>query len=197
MFTALEIQNALTASWRLLRNRSDGLHLYDTSIEGFWRSFGVLVLLVPFYGMILIAQRKFLIEGTDLDVNTFPMSGFVFWISLGVVLDWILFPIIMALLARPMGLSNRYVIFIVARNWVSLIAIQAFVIPAALYALGILPMIALPLLNLIAIVFVLRYYYIVARETLLTPISVSIGIVILNFALGVVIDQLCLRMIGI
>jgi len=44
-----EIRAALDGSWLLLRNRPEGMAFFDQSLQGFWRSFQVVFLLIPVF----------------------------------------------------------------------------------------------------------------------------------------------------
>jgi len=99
-------------------------------------------------------------------------------------------PIILAALAAPIGISNRYVPFIVARNWTSLLASVPFLITYSLFMLGIIPLGIMVLLSLTSLVVVLWYRFLVARIALQATISLAVGIVILDFLLSLVIAQI-------
>ena len=42
------VRDNLTGAWHLMLGRPEGLNRLDTSLEGFWRSFAAVILLVPF-----------------------------------------------------------------------------------------------------------------------------------------------------
>jgi len=196
MFKAAEIQRSLTAAWWLVRSRPDAMRLFDASLDGFWRSFAVIVLLIPFNTIMLLAEQKLILEETSAEAATFPASTYWFWRCAAIIIDWVLLPIILALLARVLGISQRYVLFIVARNWTSMIAMVPYVVAAILYLLGIIPAQMMILLTLIATGFVLRYRYIVTREALMTPLAITIGIVVLDFVLSIIVSQATMQAIA-
>ena len=42
------LRENLTGAWQVMLGRPDGLSRLDTSLEGFWRSFAAVILVVPF-----------------------------------------------------------------------------------------------------------------------------------------------------
>jgi hypothetical protein len=107
--------------------------------------------------------------------------------TVSVLVDWVAFPLLFALIARPLGLSSRYVPFIVARNWSSVI-ISAFVSVAhAAHLTGLLSSEFAPIFTLILIAVALRFSYIVARIALGVGMAMAIAIVAFDLLLSMTI----------
>jgi len=189
MISGQEIARALTGSWLLFRNRPEGLHWFDRSIEGFWRSFGVFFLLVPLFGISGLAERKLILEETELVAEMFPDGSY--WMAQLTTfgLDWILLPVVLALLARPIGISRGYVAFVIARNWTSLLAAVPYVVAGLLYLAGIISSGIMVLMSLCALAVVLWYRFNIARITLQASISMALGIIVLDTVLSLVISE--------
>jgi hypothetical protein len=113
MLSGAEIQSGLAGAWRLMMGRADGLRLLDLSADGFWNSFFAIVVAVPpmALGWMLLADHVagnaetvsrgglFLRYGlTDLGTWLLPLAGF-------------------AVAARPAGIADRFVPYVVASNW--------------------------------------------------------------------------------
>ena len=47
MIGRAEIERAIVGSWRLFTGKGDALTYFDTSRDGFWRSFQVVALVAP------------------------------------------------------------------------------------------------------------------------------------------------------
>ncbi|MEC9470098.1 MAG: hypothetical protein VYA18_10295, partial [Pseudomonadota bacterium] len=122
MISKVEIRAALDGSWLLLRNRPEGMAFFDQSIQGFWRSFSVIFLLVPVYVVSCLAEKRLFFAENLYHPDAFPNGSYWFAQFLGMGVDWLALPLLLALLAAPIGISNRYVSFIVVRNWTSLLA---------------------------------------------------------------------------
>ncbi|AXS42379.1 hypothetical protein D1F64_02395 [Breoghania sp. L-A4] len=192
-----ETRRSLAASWDLFKGRPHAMRGFDVSIEGFWRSFGVIVLLIVPYAVTVIAEQRIIAEEVILLEGTFSERAYVLAKAIGFVLDWICYPVIMALLARPLAISHRYVGYIVARNWTSAIAILPYMVPALLYNFGMINAGLTMVLTLIAVGFVLRYRYVVARAALNATVSLAIGLVVLDTLLSFLIGTAVNRAIGI
>lgn len=185
-----EIRAALDGSWLLLRNRPEGMTFFDQSIHGFWRSFQVIFLLIPAFLLSGLSEKQLYFIENLYHPEGFPNRAFWTAQAFGLGIDWVALPIILAALAVPIGISHRYVPYVVARNWTSLLASIPFMINYMLFLLGIIsPGIAV-LLSLTCVVVVLWYRFLVARIALQASISLAVGIVVLDILLSLVIAEI-------
>jgi hypothetical protein len=196
MITGQEIARALTGSWLLFRNRPEGLRWFDRSIEGFWRSFGVIFLLLPFFWINWLAEKKMYLDETELTVDLFPDGTFWMTKLVSYGLAWILMPIVLALLARPIGISRGYVDYIIAGNWSSLLVAFPYAFAGLLYLSGIIPLGILSLISLSMFIVVLWYRFNIARITLQAGTGLTVGIVVLDPVLSALIEQVVTRVLG-
>ena len=60
-----EIARSLTGAWHLFLDRPDAMRYFDLSIEGFWRSFRAIVLLLPAYILSTLAERVITLARSD------------------------------------------------------------------------------------------------------------------------------------
>lgn len=193
MLSKQEIARSLQGAWLLLFNKPEGLQWFDQSLEGFWRSFRVVFLLLPLFWISSVAEKKLILEETDLDIGTFAEADY--WLSqLTIIgLDWIALPLLMAALAGPLGISRGYVPFVVARNWTSLLAAIPYVLTAMLYITGIIPSGVMVLLSLATLLVVLWYRFNVTRLTLQTGVGLTLGVVVLDLILSLVVVEVAGR----
>lgn len=193
MLSKQEIARSLQGAWLLLFNKPEGLQWFDQSLEGFWRSFRVVFLLLPLFWISSVAEKKLILEETDLDIGTFAEADY--WLSqLTIIgLDWIALPLLMAALAGPLGISRGYVPFVVARNWTSLLAAIPYVLTAILYITGIIPSGVMVLLSLATLLVVLWYRFNVTRLTLQTGVGLTLGVVVLDLILSLVVVEVAGR----
>ncbi|MGX1307449.1 hypothetical protein AB7M35_002169 [Amorphus suaedae] len=195
MPSAAEIQRAFQGAWALLLNRKDGMLAFDLSIDGFYRSFGAVFLVAPLYAIAALAEVR-LLQFDGAPVDGFPLVWFFFWKFAGLGVDWLALPIVLALLARPLGLAARYVPFIVARNWTSPVAMSMSILPSVLYAAGLVGQELAAILFLVVVVGVIRYQYQVVRIALQTTIAMSIAVVAFDLTLSLVLAELMSRLAG-
>lgn len=198
MITFGEVYAAVLHSWRIFRGDRGALQAFDTSFDGFWRSFSVIIALAPLYAVIFLAQQR-LVESDlarDLDAS-FPTGGFYFWKVAATLVDWVAFPAVAALIAGPLNITNRYVLLIVARNWTSILAVLPYSFVSLLYGLGMLPAAGYVWLAVIVLIVVIRFRYQVYSAALGGPTGLVIGIVALDFLLAVVIGELFDQLIAL
>ncbi|WMS43612.1 hypothetical protein RDV64_04205 [Acuticoccus sp. MNP-M23] len=179
MLSAAEINRSLRGAWLLFLGREEGLQALDRSVDGFWRSFAVIVLVLPLTAISVVAvtrgdpDRAF----SDIFLSQIPL----------LLLDWVIFPLVMALVARPLGVSAHYVSYVVARNWAAPITAAILTVPLVLEGAGFLPVEGANLLSIIALLMVLYYHFRVLRLALKTPVSLSIGLVVADFCVTMVL----------
>lgn len=185
------IAQNLSGAWTVMRGRADGLALLDLSVEGFWRSFGAVVLLVPFTVLGMLSQERLVVslgESAGPTASTPLLAA-----AVALTADWIAFPLVFAALAKPFGLASRYVPYIVARNWAAVIISGLVAILHALHLVGVFPAGLMPFALLAALAVALRFSYVVARIALGAPMGVALPFVLLDllvsFAIWGVFDR--------
>ena len=181
-----EIVRSLTGAWYLFFDRPDAMRYFDLSVEGFWRSFRAILLLLPAYILSTLAERVMTLANTP--VGSEQTAGAFFLDSVvGLGLDWIALPILLALAARPLGIQRTYAAFIVARNWASVIALLPYGIIGLLVIIGVVDTGMANILMLVVLMLVLRYNFLVARRAMDAGIGFAVGIVVLDLAVSLTI----------
>jgi F0F1-type ATP synthase membrane subunit a len=121
------IQNALTASWRMMWGRREAIRMHDLSADGFWTSFFAIVVALPplVVGWVAVADQ----------LTMFPQgvgSRFATVLRLAIVdiAAWVV-PIAMLAAVSPYaGIQKRFVHYVVAANWGHAIAVWIMLPPA-------------------------------------------------------------------
>ena len=126
---AAEFQRSLFGAWRMMTGRADGLRLLDLSADGFWNSFFAIAIALP----ALAVNWVSIANDLSLDPGMAAGRGAILlrlaMIDLG---SWI-FPLgALALAARPAGIEDRFVAYVVASNWGSAITVWLMLPPALL-----------------------------------------------------------------
>ncbi|MER2536670.1 MAG: transporter [Rhizobiaceae bacterium] len=120
MPTGDEIQRYLFGAWRLMLGRADGLRLMDLSADGFWNSFFAIVVSVP----ALVVGWVGLALDIDPDpAHTSGRIGIVLRLAVVDFASWVVPLAALALVARPAGVADRFVHYVVATNWASALLI--------------------------------------------------------------------------
>jgi hypothetical protein len=177
MITAREVSYGLFGAWRLAHLDPRGMEYFDTSVEGFWRSFWAAALMAPPY--VLFQVLQFARQDADLD----PLRFFLVE-AIGYTILWSAFPLAAWYLAAVVGKSNRYLGYIVASNWGNVIQIAVTVPVVALIAASGLPAGIAHMIWLVIIAASLFYEYFIARTALDVDMPVAAGFVFMNFVLS-------------
>ncbi len=181
-----EIVHSLTGAWELFLDRPNAMRYFDVSVEGFWRSFRVIVLLLPAYILSTLAEQIVAAASMPAAADQSVLALFLDS-AFGLGLDWIMLPLVLALAARPLGIQRHYAAFIVARNWASVIALAPFGAIGLLVIIGLVNAEVANFLMLASLMVVLRYNFLIARRALDVGIGFAIGIVVLDLAISLTI----------
>lgn len=181
MPTLAEVERALTGAWLLALRDPRAFEWFDLTVEGFWRSFWAALVAAPLY--LFLAAHEHAVTGWPAD----PL-----WTAtvrtLSYAADWAVFPVVAFLLVRLADLGHRYVAYIVANNWATVLQLLAFAVAVALA--GFLPEALGSIIVLAVLVLVLVYRWLVARQALATSGAVATAFVLVDLVLGLLLDRL-------
>jgi hypothetical protein len=180
----VEVQLALAGCLRLARGDRGGLACFDRSLDGFWRSFRAAVISYPFY-LMLLAMR--------VSVAEWQQSGgwrIVTVETIGYVVAWVAFPLLMLNVVRWIGRAHRFFDFMVAYNWCQVPQSALFVLVGLVSAGGVLSAQASEAMDMAAAIATLLYEWFIARVALDTTGLVAIFVVLLDLVLGVFISRI-------
>jgi len=180
----VEVQLALAGCLRLARGDRGGLACFDRSIDGFWRSFRAAVISYPLY-LMLLAMR--------VSVAEWQQSGgwrIVTVETIGYVVAWVAFPLLMLNVVRWIGRAHRFFDFMVPYNWCQVPQSALFVLVGLVSAGGVLSTQASEAMDLAAAIATLLYEWFIARVALDTTGLVAVFVVLLDLVLGVFISRI-------
>jgi hypothetical protein len=186
---------ALVGSLRLLGGDRRGLAAMDVSLDGFWSSFRVMVWLAPAVALSILADvRLNAALGTPHETGTVVvvLAGLVNY-----VFGWIAFPLFLAALGRPLGLTRVFVPWMVARNWTAIAASLPYAVVVALWLLHLLPTSALGPATLAALGFSLFCGWRVAVLAGERPWGAAVGFTLVDFMLGLLVESAADRLLGL
>ncbi len=113
----------------LIAAKPDWFRNFDLSTTGFLRSFLGPVLALPLHLFAFAVVERAILNG-----KTMPAADF-YLVALAHLVDMTAFPLLIALLARPLRIGAGYPAFVIVTNWASLFLNIVFA-GAALLALG-------------------------------------------------------------
>jgi hypothetical protein len=180
----VEVQLALAGCLRLARGDRGGLACFDRSLDGFWRSFRAAVISYPLY-LMLLAMR--------VGVAEWQQSGgwrIVTVETIGYVVAWVAFPLLMLNVVRWIGRAHRFFDFMVPYNWCQVPQSALFVLVGLVSAGGVLSTQASEAMDMAAAIATLLYEWFIARVALDTTGLVAIFVVLLDLVLGVFVSRI-------
>lgn len=166
---------------RILRLDPTGLDRFNATVDGFWASFFVALVALPFY----LLQAGVYYMNADVD------AGFLRFVSMELAtyaLGWLAFPVVMVTVTQALDRWRHYLRYMVAYNWFQLV-VAALLLPLSLLQLaGFAPDGLVALLFLMATSAFLLYGWFIAQRGLDLGAGTAAGIVILDLVLSLVIN---------
>lgn len=182
-----EFVRSIGAAWRLFLSDPRGMLGFDLSVDGFWRSFGAIFPILPFYLCVVLVERQ--VRFADPASAAGVSEAYFFVVrALIVAVDWVALPILLGLFARQLGVAQNYASFIIARNWASVLVVVPDTAVTLLFGLGVVSREIAAFLSLAVLLVILRYRYFVARIALGVGIGFAIAITIADLLLSLVIN---------
>src|SRR5262245_34291903 len=187
MPTILEFVYVLRGLGRLVQFDVGGLGYFDRSIEGFWRSFRVALLIAPFYAILI---------PLDLELIQ-PTAGWqhiMITEILTYIVGWLLYPLVAYEICRLIGRDAEYPGYLVVYNWSKMLLVSAQVLVWLPTLMGLAAAETSHSLEVVVRFVFLIYLWFIARTALrIDPFS-AIGMVftsyVLSFVLTIIHDAL-------
>lgn len=181
--TWAELRWAVIGCLRLARGDRGGLAYFDRSLDGFWRSFLSAFLGYPFF-LVLLTMRVSL-----ADWNAAGGLQIVLVETIGYVISWVAFPLVMLSVLRWIGRQHRFFDFMVPYNWCQLPQSVLFVLVGLELGTGTLSDPVSQTIEIAAAIAVLVYEWYIARVALETSRSAATLVVLVDLVLGVLITR--------
>ena len=181
--TWAEVRWAMTGCLRLARGDRRGLEYFDRSLDGFWRSFMSAFLSYPFF-LILLTMRVSLADWKA--AGGLPI---ILIETIGYVISWVAFPLIMLSVLRWIGREHRFFDFMVPYNWCQLPQSILFVVIGLQSESEALGSSLSQILEFAAAIAVLVYEWYIARVALETSAAAAALVVLVDLVLGVVVTR--------
>jgi hypothetical protein len=181
--TWAELRWALIGCLRLARGDRGGLANFDRSLEGFWRSFLSGFLGYPFF-LVLLTMRVSLADWKA--AGGLPI---ILVETIGYVISWVAFPLVMLSVLRWIGREQRFFDFMVPYNWCQLPQSVLFVLVGLESETGALSDPLSQTIEIAAAIAVLVYEWYIARVALETSGAAATLVVLVDLVLGVLITR--------
>lgn len=173
---------ALAGAMQLARGDAGGLVWFDSSIDGFWRSFRAAVICYPLY-LVLLTFRL-----TVAQLQASSLGRIVAVETIGYAIAWVAFPLLILPLVRLLDRENRFLLFMVAYNWSQVPQTMLFVLLAIAGAM--VPNGLAQVAEIGGAITVLVYEWFIARSALQVASPQAVLIVLLDVLLGSVLTRI-------
>ena len=181
MLSAREAATSLYGAYRLARFDTRGMTYFEISLAGFWRSFYAAVIVAPVFAVLLV--MRYAAGGGDVDGVRFAAVE-----AIAYVIAWVAFPLVMVTLARLLDREERYLGYIVAYNWASVLQNGLYLPFVMLGVAGVIPAETAGPLSLITLSLILVYGWFIAKVALDLGAGSAVALVALDRVLSVFID---------
>jgi hypothetical protein len=188
------IGRQIEVATQLFRVNPAAVERFDTTADGFFRSFLALFIAAPFAIYTIVVGFRFQLETATVAMMT-PLPtipsvsvGFVLLESVQYVARWVALPVVLGFAARPLNLAHRYVPFVVAYNWATFVGYILMMVPMLLYGLQIVDLAFTHVLLVAVIGLTLYYGWSVAVSALQVPPLIGVAVVAFDFLLSAFIS---------
>lgn len=178
-----EVRWAVIGCLRLARGDRAGLDYFDRSLDGFWRSFLSAFLCYPLF-LLLLTMRVSL-----ADWRAAGGVPIVLVETIGYVISWVAFPLVMLSVLRGIGRAHRFFDFMVPYNWCQLPQSVLFALVGLVSETGVLSDPLSQTIEVAAAIAVLVYEWYIARVALEASAGSAILVVLVDLALGIVVSR--------
>lgn len=191
--TLSQLISAVQGAWRLMLWDRDGLDKFDMTIEGFWRSFYAPLAALPAFILVHVAYLAVIAEtaatNPDVDLPDIPATNIYLAIkTIAYSAEVVLFPLLMILVVRTLNLTERYVPFIIAWNWVNALIVGLLAIPHLLYVTGAINLVSIYGFQVIILGVSMICLYFATWASLRTRPMIAGVILAISIALGLTLE---------
>jgi hypothetical protein len=168
-----EIRTALAGTLVLARGDARGLAYFDASPGGFWWSFRAGAMCFPLYLALTLSR-----VGTEVTARVLAVE------TIGYVISWTAFPLIVLGLVRRFDRDDRFLGFMTAYNWCQVPQIVLFTVLAAVQAAGLPGENLAAAAGFAAAAAVLVYEWFIARVALDVSVPAAVLVVVVDLLLA-------------
>lgn len=182
MPTVVEILYALRGLGRLVQFDARGLEFFDRSIQGFWRSFRVALLIAPFYALLIP-------HNIETIKPTVGWQDIIIVEILIYIVAWLLYPTVAYELCRWMSRESEYPGYIAVYNWSAILMVTAEVLVWVPTFLGMTTPDTSHVVARLAYHVFLIYLWFMAKAALRIDPFTAIGLVFVDYVLTFILSS--------
>jgi hypothetical protein len=172
---------AMRGCWRLLWRDPAAFEDFNVTIEGFWRSFAMIVpVLVLVYPVFISSHQNASEAALAAGENPAELRLGASYVCL--LSNIVIWPLVAAALVRLLGVAQNYVRFMIVYNWMSVPMMVLALIPALLRVRPESGLLSVVLGGAVFVFFLYVSWY-VAKASLQTTTLTAVVFLVADFAL--------------
>lgn len=191
-----EVGRSLEGVFRLIEGDEKGLGLFDTSANGFLRSFLAYAWCWPAQAFLWTGAWR-TPEGVARPDSVFGMIGYFFTGGMFDLLAWIVPALVIYPVSRVFGFRAHYMRTIVATNWFGVVATYVAFLPATIGYLAPVPEGFAAMLSLASYGFVIWLHFRIARVALGGEGLLAMLVTLIALMSSILVTATAFRVLGI
>ncbi|MDP7624105.1 MAG: hypothetical protein QF493_04025 [Rhodospirillales bacterium] len=185
-----EIIRSLYGALHLARGDTSGMAFFNATEQGFWRSFTAALLIAPLFALLLTIRYHVNEAGVSL-------LRFTAIETIAYVVSWVAFPLLLFHLTDILGIGHRFIRYIVAYNWASVLQNLLYLPFALLVEAHLVQGAGSTFFGIILLGLVLLYTWFVTRTALEVTNLLAAGLVMIDLVLSIFINTITQGMLRV
>ena len=185
-----EIIRSLYGALHLARGDTSGMAFFNATEQGFWRSFTAAILIAPLFALLLTIRYHVNEAGVSL-------LRFTAIETIAYVVSWVAFPLLLFHLTDILGIGHRFIRYIVAYNWASVLQNLLYLPFALLVEAHLVQGAGSTFFGIILFGLVLLYTWFVTRTALEVTNLLAAGLVMIDLVLSIFINTITQGMLRV
>jgi hypothetical protein len=185
-----EIIRSLYGALHLARGDTSGMAFFNATEQGFWRSFTAAILIAPLFALLLTIRYHVNEAGVSL-------LRFTAIETIAYVVSWVAFPLLLYHLTDILGTGHRFIRYIVAYNWASVLQNLLYLPFALLVEAHLVQGAGSTFFGIILLGLVLLYTWFVTRTALEVTNLLAAGLVMIDLVLSIFINTITQGMLRV
>jgi hypothetical protein len=186
--SAAEVAEGLYGATRLAKGDRGGIRFFGDTPEAFWKSFWAAAVAAPPFALLVALE----LPG---DHVTSGWLRVLLIECIAYVAAWFAFPLAMHYVAEFIDRKERYIRYICASNWGTVLQVTVYLLVTAFLALDILPRPLAVVVSLSTYGAIFLYQWWVARVGLDLGRGGAAGIVVLDFLISLLLNSIAHAML--
>jgi len=185
-----EIIRSLYGALHLARGDTSGMAFFNATEQGFWRSFTAALLIAPLFALLLTIRYHVNEAGVSL-------LRFTAIETIAYVVSWVAFPLLLYHLTDILGTGHRFIRYIVAYNWASVLQNLLYLPFALLVEAHLVQGAGSTFFGILLLGLVLLYTWFVTRTALEVTNLLAAGLVMIDLVLSIFINTITQGMLRV